>query len=382
MNIRLAALRSLLIFALCVLVASAASAKYARPQLEKVPMERVLTNLADQAAAAPKDAKIRFNLARAYAMAYASKADEVETHKGQLWFGFEPRNVPFTLQPTDDKQEQAQAEKHLAQAIETYEAALELAPTDTVGRLGYAWALDEAGQDKLAVAEYRKVIDQAWQKERDLKSAGLGFHSLTAEAAGYLTPHLDKQKEAAELAELKRRVAVVSRIARPITPIAIPLQAGLSAGDIEDRTARVTFDADGSGRLREWTWIKPNSGWLVYDKQGTGRIDSALQLFGNVTFWMFWEHGYEPLAALDDNRNGELRGRELVGLAIWRDANQNGISDPGEVRLIGEYGIVAVSCRHTIDSEHPDRIEWSESGVVFADGRTLPTYDIRLQPRD
>jgi tetratricopeptide (TPR) repeat protein len=373
----------LLVAALLALVSAVpCHAKYARPQLANVPIERVLTNLADKAAAKPKDPELKFNLARAYAMAYASKTENVEVKAADndaLWFGYEPMNVPFTVKPTEDKKAEELAKKRLAQAIETYEEALKLAPDDLVGKLGHAWCLDQAGQKDAAVDEYRKVVEEGWKKEGKLDRAGLGFRSLVAEAGNYLKPHLDPKRDADEIATLNERIKKIESIPRPVTPIALPLEEGLTASDIEDRDARVRFDADGSGLAREWSWIKPNSGWLVYDKQHIGKIDSALQMFGNVTFWMFWQHGYEPLAALDNNNDGELRGAELTGLAIWRDANQNGISDEGEVQSLSHYGIVAVNCRCEIDSSHPERIEFSRAGVTFADGTTRPTYDVRLK---
>ncbi|HTN77500.1 MAG TPA: hypothetical protein VL096_19715, partial [Pirellulaceae bacterium] len=232
-----------------------------------------------------------------------------------------------------------------------------------------------------AKAEYRQVIKEGWAKEGELKRGGLGFHSLVAEAGGYLKPHLDATKDAAEIKELDTRIAKIRAIPRPITPIAVPLTAGLTVSQLEDRDASVLFDADGSGQAKCWSWIKPNAGWLVIDRPGTGRIESGLQLFGNVTFWMFWEHGYEPLTALDNNRDGELRGAELEALAIWCDANQNGISERGEVKSLSEHGIVALSCQHTIDREHADRIEFSAAGVTFRDGTTRPTFDLRLHPQ-
>jgi tetratricopeptide (TPR) repeat protein len=375
---------SSLFFVAALLIASPALAKYARPQLANVPIERVLTNLADKSAAKPKDAGLKFNLARAYAMAYASKTEKVDVQakdEDALWFGYEPKNVPFTVQPSDDKAANDLAKKRLAQAIETYEEGLKLAPEDAVGRLGYGWCLEQAGQKDAAIAEYRKVIDAGWKTEGKLDRAGLGFRSLVVEAGGYLKPHLDAKRDAEELATLDERIKKIESVKRPITPIAVPLAPDLSAADIEDRDASVRFDADGSGQARQWTWIKPNSGWLVYDKHHTGKIDSALQLFGNVTFWMFWQHGYEPLAALDNNDDGELRGAELTGLAIWRDANQNGTSDAGEVQPLSHYGIVALNCRHAIDASHPDRIEFSKDGVTFSDGSTRATYDVRLRSK-
>ena len=77
-----------------------------------------------------------------------------------------------------------------------------------------------------------------------------------------------------------------------------------------------------------------------------------------------------------------LTGDELKGLAIWHDANGDGVCDPGEVKPLADYGIVAVSCRFERDRDHPDRIAFSPKGVTFRDGRTRPTFDLILDPAD
>ena len=125
-----------------------------------------------------------------------------------------------------------------------------------------------------------------------------------------------------------------------------------------------------------------DAGWLVYDAKGRGSITSGLQMFGGVTFWLFWETGYDALASLDDNGDGVLAGAELKGLAIWHDANGEGVCDPGEVKPLSAYGIVAVSCRFERDPSHPARVAFSPRGVTFRDGRTRPTFDLILKPRD
>ena len=86
--------------------------------------------------------------------------------------------------------------------------------------------------------------------------------------------------------------------------------------------------------------------WLVFDKQSTGSITSGLQLFGNVTFWLFWRNGYDALRALDDDGDGRIAGAELAGLALWHDRNADGVSDRGEVRPVSEWGIVSLSCEY------------------------------------
>jgi hypothetical protein len=372
--------------AACVAVgglASPSSAIFVKPQLEEVPIAQLVDNLEKLAAKDPKDAKIRFNLARAYAMAYAAKVETVPVQKGKdangVWFGFTPKHIPFTPKMTEDEAKNKLAQENLAKAIERYKATIELDPKMLPAKLGLAWCLDQAKKKDDAIKEYRAVIDEGWMKEKDLKSLGLGGNTITIEAAGYLIPLLDAEKDKAEIAELKERVAKLSKLPRPVTPIVVPLRDGLTAFDMVNPKARVRFDADGHGFQDEWTWFTKDAGILVYDPHHKGRITSALQWFGNVTFWMFWDNGYEALRALDNNGDGVLTGKELDGLAVWIDANGNGICEPGEVKTLAELGIVALSCRYEMDSSHPDGIAFSRVGVTFQDGSTRPTFDVILR---
>jgi hypothetical protein len=141
--------------------------------------------------------------------------------------------------------------------------------------------------------------------------------------------------------------------------------------ELVDTNAEVAFDLDGSGS-RKWAWITPKAAWLVYDPDSCGQITSGLQMFGNVTFWIFWHDGYEALSALDDNGDGVLSGRELKGLALWNDADGNGVSDPGEVLPVQAFGITRLSCTSHI---HGSGIPWNPAGVTFGDGSSRPTYD-------
>ena len=254
-------------------------------------------------------------------------------------------------------------------------------PKHLSAQLGYGWCLEQAGQKAEAIAQYKKTIELGWAKEKDLRFAGLGWHSVVAEAAGYLPPLLDPEKDAAELATLKQRVAQVRRVRRPVTPLAVPMADGLSAADMVDRAARVRFDADGSGEQKNWSWLSRDAAWLVYDQKQTGRVTSALQLFGNVTFWLFWENGYQALATLDDNADGQLTGAELRHLALWRDANANGISDSGEVTSLITEGIVELSCKYTEKNQSDNYRAMSPNGVKFSDGRIRRTFDIILHPQ-
>jgi hypothetical protein len=369
---------------LLALTTSDAAALFARVEIEKVPIERLAKNLKEAVDKDPKNPQAVLNLARAHAMAYSLRSEEIPVTKMKpdvVWFGYEPPLVPFrNVAKTDDKEKLKAANAHLETALKLYDDALKLTPDDLRVQLGRAWLLTQTDKKADAVAALRKVLDKAWEKEKDLKSLGLGGHTVTAEGGNYLLPLLDAEKDKEEIAMLKERIAQVSRLARPVTPIAIPLRNGLTAGDLEDRTARVAFDADGSGLQKSWTWTTKDAAWLVHDPKHTGKVTSALQLFGSVTFWMFWDTGYDALAALDDNRDGQLTGKELTGLALWHDVNGNGISEPGEVKPLSEFGIVALSCKFERDASHPDRIAYSKGGVTFQDGNTRPTFDLVLHP--
>jgi hypothetical protein len=355
-------------------------------EVAKVPVDRLVMNLEAEVMKDPKNVHTLINLARVHGMAYALKAESAEVIKrepNEVWFGYVPKIVPFSkvVKATDPAKEKA-ARVHLTKAINRFKEAVNLAPDDPVARLGYAWTLDQMGHKKEAVAQYRSLIEDAWKVEEKEDSLPLNGETVVTEAAGYLIPLLDEEKDRKELATLKQRVAQLRARPRPITPIAVPLRDGLEARDIEDRDVAVGFDVDGSRLNRRWSWVNQDAGWLVYDPKGKGEITSGLQLFGNVTFWLFWENGYHALASLDDNRDGVLTGDELKGLAIWHDAGRAGVCEPGEVKPVSEYGIVAVSCRFERDRDHPKRIAFSPAGVTFRDGRTRPTFDLILDPLD
>ena len=260
-----------------------------------------------------------------------------------------------------------------------HEDALKIEPTNLTAQLGLGWSLEQKGRTQDAIAAYRKVIAAAWPDESQATRAGLGKNFHVAEAARYLIPLLDPDRDRAEIAELQSRAAKLERLPRPITPLVVPLTASASAREIVDLDNAVAFDADGSGLVRSWTWISRDAGWLVHDPKRSGKIESALQLFGNVTFWLFWRNGFDALAALDDDRDGEIRDRELEGLALWRDANADGVSGAGEVKPLAEHGIVSLRCRYE-EGDGFLTAAIAPGGVRFTGGRRADLVDVILRP--
>ena len=182
-----------------------------------------------------------------------------------------------------------------------------------------------------------------------------------------------------DLARNWKRKSLQARIktytySHPVTPIIVPLAPNLSQRELTS-THPAKFDVDGLNRREFQPWPTAKAGWLVWDPKHTGKIASGLQLFGSVSFWLFWDNGYEALRALDDDHNGKLDGGEREGLAIWQDLNSDGISQKGEVKPLSDWGIVSISYQALKDAQG---MWYSPNGVRFASGETRPTYDLIL----
>ncbi len=160
-------------------------------------------------------------------------------------------------------------------------------------------------------------------------------------------------------------------IIHAISPIIFGLDRGAPFSQLLS-SASVRFDVDGFGDNRLWSWVSPTTGLLVWDPGRTGRVRSGHQLIGVVSFHSLWRDGYDVLDALDDDRDGTLRGAELKGLAVWIDRNSNGVSDPGEVVDLDALGIVGLATHPT---GNRDGVLRSDHGALLRDGSSLPTYD-------
>ena len=356
------------------------SALFVILEVKDVPVSRLVTNLERLISDHPKDVKLRVNLARTHMMAYALKASSLG-----VWSEAEGpihaparENVLPEVRDTRDVKLLNEAREHLDKAITRYKQAIALDRSHPFARLGYAWALDQKGLRDEAIAAYREALDAAWARDSHRTHVLQGSQTATHETIKYLLRLLDPVNDREEIAALNARLAKLDSLPRSITPLVIPLRDGATLDHLIDARARVSFDADGSGRRLRWTWFTPDAGVLVYDPRGSRRITSALQWFGNVTFWLFWENGYEPLRALDDDGDGRLRGPELDGVAVWRDADGNGVSAPFEVAPIADWRVVELSCSFEIDETNEDGIAFSPAGVTFADGTRRTTYDVIL----
>ena len=124
-----------------------------------------------------------------------------------------------------------------------------------------------------------------------------------------------------------------------------------------------------------WEWVGPKSGILVYWKASDPKdIPSALDgssLFGNHTFGRTWKNGYEALASLDGDKDGQIAGGELTHLWIWVDANSNALVDPGEAKAAVSY-VKALNTKATL---YPSGDAEAPKGAMLQSGAMVPSWD-------
>ncbi|WP_265282043.1 beta strand repeat-containing protein [Verminephrobacter aporrectodeae] len=109
----------------------------------------------------------------------------------------------------------------------------------------------------------------------------------------------------------------------------------------------ILFDHDADGVKTGTGWVKPDDGWLVLDRNDNGTIDSGRELFGVDTLksnGQLASNGFDALKDLDANNDGKINSADSVfaNLRIWRDLNQDGISQANELTTLGANNITAI----------------------------------------
>lgn len=367
-------------------------------QATPVPLERLLKNVNTYITKNPQDAQGYYVRGRLHSLAFAKGTRQLEMYEpgaGKLPV-FPGYDSIFTRR--DGKfQLTNEARQHLLASLRDYQRATELNPNNALAWLGLGWVLEDGAvfankvkafpqekpksptanwQDK-ALAAYRKAYQLTVAS--DLKSEGIGpgAHAAISQEAGESILRILRKRqltpaEETEIKQIETTITEIEKKPRAITPIIFPLDEPAPLAHLLASEQRVRFDLAGDGKAALWPWVKSTTGILVWDPQRTGRITSGLQMFGSVTWWIAWANGYQPLALLDNDGDGWLSGRELRGLAVWVDANANGVSERGEVQSLSSFGIARIA---VTSSGKADETPSNQQGIQLRDGRFLPTYD-------
>jgi len=380
---------------------------------DRIPVDRLISNVAQYVRGHPKDAEGYFLLGRLHSLAFAENRGAVEVWRyardNDPTVSLPPvaflESVPHPARPAVERKLPEMRRAHLLESLRNYRRATQLEPRPPLAFLGLGWMLEQGAlfaQEinapfaepprpvsaaewrvqalaayRFLVANYVDLVLTNSQSETPLEilaEAGQGILRLLP------GPDLSPA-EKAETDRARKTVATYKNSAagqqQIISPIIFPLQSGPLRGPapLESLLAPeriVSFDLAGDGRPAKWPWVSADAGFLVWDPENRQHIESGRQLFGSVTWWMFWRDGYQALAALDDDGDGWLEGKELQGIAIWRDANGNGVCDPGEVISLRDAGIVRIAVRAT---GRTSGMLFNPQGIQLNDGTSLPTYD-------
>jgi hypothetical protein len=251
-----------------------------------------------------------------------------------------------------------------------YARAVELNPDDLWMRLGYAYTLDRQQRTDEARAQLRAIM-QIGRRVLARKEVWGWQVDVLREAADQLEHLAVSRRDRQSLRRLRARMERVEIGPPPISPIMVPL-ADASFDDLVDLASPVGWNFSGQRVAPPRGWLCDNAAWLVWDPNRRAQITSGFDMIGERAWGVFWRDGFEALRALDDNRDGEVSGAELGGLALWRDTNGDGVSQSSEVRPLAYYGVVGLAVRGT--PTRPGLIT-APAGVRLEDGRTRPLYD-------
>ncbi|MBU9200208.1 hypothetical protein KTD31_02155 [Burkholderia multivorans] len=140
----------------------------------------------------------------------------------------------------------------------------------------------------------------------------------------------------------------------------------------------VMFDINGTGVKQAVGWISADDGLLALDRNGNGVIDSGAELFGDATTksdGQKAEDGFDALADLDSNGDGVIDSKDaqFANLLVWRDLNQDGISQSNELFTLAQVGVVSINVANTSHSAELD------NGNVIEDIGTYTRSDGTLE---
>ena len=364
-----------------------------------VPIERLLKNINTYIVRNPKDAQGYYVRGRLHSLAFATGTRKLEVYESDAdKLPQFPSYDSIFAKRSGNFQLSKEAQAHLLASIRDYQRATELDRNHAMAFLGLGWVLEDGAifADKVnpfpkekkpknpranwlekALTAYRQAYKLTVASDLKLDGFGPGAHAAISYEAGESILRLLRNRTLTneartEITQIETTIAEIEKKPRAITPIIFPLTEPASLESLLTNNQRVRFDLAGDGKAALWPWVKPNVGILVWDPKHTGQIKSGQQLFGSVTWWISWSNGYQPLAMLDNNGDGWLVGKELKGLAVWVDANTNGVSEAGEVTTLEKFGVTRVAVN---SADHMANTPFNPNGIHLRNGRILPTYD-------
>jgi hypothetical protein len=209
---------------------------------------------------------------------------------------------------------------------------------------------------------YFDVLDRAVNKTAAAGSEMGGGHSIASQVrpefakwfSGFYDWYVGKERGECNLRTISKTLRDLFNSGLNWTQPRDPLVLDLDADGIEltASNSAVLFDHNADTIKTGSQWVKSDDALLVRDINGNGSIDSGRELFGDQTRLAngpLAANGFAALADLDRDANGLSDGvfnaqdTAYSSLRIWRDLNQDGISQEGELQSLDQAGISAIN---------------------------------------
>lgn len=177
---------------------------------------------------------------------------------------------------------------------------------------------------------------------------------------------------------------------RRVDPLALDLNGdGLVTSAA---SSSVLFDHSGEGVKIGTGWIDANDGFLVYDRNANGRIDNGSELFGDYTDGAsdpvipsspLASAGLRALSKLDSNGDGifDVSDAAFNVVRVWRDLNQDGVSQAEELFTLTQAGIQSINLiptSTTAVSLGNGNVESTGGNFIRTDGSSGHYGDLQL----
>ncbi|OAM44472.1 hypothetical protein A7Q03_08940 [Eikenella sp. NML99-0057] len=170
-----------------------------------------------------------------------------------------------------------------------------------------------------------------------------------------------------------------------VDPLALDLDGNGISTVAANQFSGSLFDHDGDGIRTASGWVGKEGGLLVYDRNGDGIINNGSELFGDATRLKnggMAAHGFAALADLDDNGDGKIDAADKAfsSLRVWRDLNQDGISQEGELLTLeqAKVRLLNTQFRNTNRSLGDGNTLAQEGSYTTTDGQTRQMGDLLL----
>ena len=149
----------------------------------------------------------------------------------------------------------------------------------------------------------------------------------------------------------------------------------------------IYFDHDNNNFKEATSWIDKGDAFLALDKNNNGLIDNGNELFGNHTIsntrFKYTNNkatnGYEALKTYDLNGDNVIDSKDEIydKLVLWKDSNQNAITDKGELIKLKDSGIVSIDLNYkNINTDEKGNTIKQSSTITFEDGTTTIANDV------